>query len=118
MSHCLVCIMVRWILDLDLTSSIGSYFFENAAGEAVTVNGDRYCRNITEFLWPELINIGLEDIWFQLYGATPHFANETIALLSTKFPGCVISRNGGVNWSPSSCDLSPLDYFLWIYMKS
>ncbi|GFU32368.1 hypothetical protein TNCV_1314301 [Trichonephila clavipes] len=32
------------------------------------------------------------------------------------FPG--ISRFGPVNWPPRSCDLTPLDYFLWGYVKS
>ena len=73
---------------------------------------------ITEFLWPELMNIDLEDTWFQQDSAAPHFANETITLLYIKFPGRVISRNGDVNWAPRSCDLSPLDYFLWGYVKS
>lgn len=60
---------------------IGPYFFENASGEAVTVNGNRYRGMITEFLWPKLNNIDLKDMWFQQDGATPHFANQTIVLL-------------------------------------
>ncbi|CAH0551186.1 unnamed protein product [Brassicogethes aeneus] len=34
---------------------------------------------------------------------------------NTKFflCGCVISRFGDVNWPARSCDLTPLDYFLW-----
>ncbi|GFX23975.1 uncharacterized protein TNCV_2730801 [Trichonephila clavipes] len=30
----------------------------------------------------------------------------------------LISRFGSVNWPPRSCDLTPLDYFLWCYVKS
>ncbi|GFX90935.1 transposable element Tc3 transposase [Trichonephila clavipes] len=30
----------------------------------------------------------------------------------------LISRFGPVNWPPKSCDLTPLDYFLWGYVKS
>ncbi|GFX05585.1 putative DD41D transposase [Trichonephila clavipes] len=30
----------------------------------------------------------------------------------------LISRFGPVNWLPISCDLTPLDYFLWGYVKS
>ncbi|GFU11058.1 putative LOC100569746 [Trichonephila clavipes] len=33
-------------------------------------------------------------------------------------PQVVISRFGPVNWPPRSCDLTPLDYFLWGYVKS
>lgn len=38
-------------------------FFEIAAGEAV--NGDRYLRIITEFLWPKLRKVLLENIFQQ-----------------------------------------------------
>ncbi|GFW89436.1 HTH_Tnp_Tc3_2 domain-containing protein [Trichonephila clavipes] len=30
----------------------------------------------------------------------------------------LISRFGPVNWPPRSCDLTPLDYYLWGYVKS
>ncbi|GFT49164.1 putative DD41D transposase [Trichonephila clavipes] len=30
----------------------------------------------------------------------------------------LISRFGPVHWPPRSCDLTPLDYFLWGYLKS
>src|SRR5688500_6796994 len=34
------------------------------------------------------------------------------------FLGRVISRKGDIRWSSRSCDLSPLDYFLWGFLKS
>ena len=51
-------------------------------------------------------------------GATSHTARETIQLLHKKFPGRVLSRSGDQNWPPRSCDLTPLDFFLWGYLKS
>ena len=60
----------------------------------------------------------LGNMWFQQDGATSHTAHVTNALLKTKFDERVISRNGPVNWPPRSCDLTPLDYFLWGYVKS
>ncbi|GFX18259.1 hypothetical protein TNCV_4305601 [Trichonephila clavipes] len=42
----------------------------------------------------------------------------TIDLLKDTFGDCLISRFGPVNWPPRSCDLTPLDYFLWGYVKS
>ncbi|GFU62202.1 uncharacterized protein TNCV_2474331 [Trichonephila clavipes] len=42
----------------------------------------------------------------------------TINLLKDTFGDCLISRFGPVNWPPRSCDLTPLDYFLWGYVKS
>ncbi|GFT25725.1 putative LOC100569746 [Trichonephila clavipes] len=51
-------------------------------------------------------------------GATCHTARATIDLLKDTFGDRLISRFGPVNWPPISCDLTPLDYFLWDYVKS
>lgn len=96
---------------------IGPYFFENVAGNAVTVNGVRYREMVTEFLWPQLDGIDVENMFFQQDGATCHTAHETMVLLRTKFPDRVISRFGDQNWPPRSCDLTPMDFFLWGYLK-
>ena len=48
---------------------------------------------------------------------THHTANATINLLRTVFENRIISQNADVNWPPRSCDLSPLDYFLWETVK-
>ncbi|GFT28466.1 hypothetical protein TNCV_428801 [Trichonephila clavipes] len=42
----------------------------------------------------------------------------TIDLLKDTFGDHLISCFGPVNWPPRSCDLTPLDYFLWGYVKS
>ncbi|GFS58028.1 putative transposase [Trichonephila clavipes] len=95
---------------------IGPYFFKNDEGHNVTVNGDRYM--ITNFFIPELNNHDVRELWFQQDGATCHTARATIDLLKDTFGGRLISRFGPVNWPPRSCDLTPLDYFLWGYVKS
>ncbi|GFU42435.1 ankyrin repeat and fibronectin type-III domain-containing protein 1 [Trichonephila clavipes] len=69
---------------------IGPYFFKNDEGHNVTVND----------------------------GATCHTARATIDLLKDTFGDRLISRFGPVNGPPRSCDLTPLDYFLWGYVKS
>ncbi|GFW05742.1 uncharacterized protein TNCV_4627511 [Trichonephila clavipes] len=58
------------------------------------------------------------ELWFQKDGATCHTARATIDLLKDTFGDRLISRFGPVNWPPRSCDLTPLDYFLWGYVKS
>ncbi|GFX65465.1 uncharacterized protein TNCV_4735131 [Trichonephila clavipes] len=50
--------------------------------------------------------------------AQRHSACATIDLLKDTFGDRLISRFGPVNWPPRSCDLTPLDYFLWGYVKS
>ncbi|GFU04094.1 transposable element Tc3 transposase [Trichonephila clavipes] len=59
-----------------------------------------------------------DELWFQQDGATCHTARATIDLLKDTFGDRLISRFGPVNWPPRSCDLTPLDYFLWGYVKS
>ncbi|GFT56082.1 uncharacterized protein TNCV_811391 [Trichonephila clavipes] len=45
-------------------------------------------------------------------------AHATIDFLKGTFGDRLISCFGPVNWPPRSCDLTPLDYFLWGYVKS
>ncbi|CAK9801727.1 Transposable element Tc3 transposase [Anthophora quadrimaculata] len=97
---------------------IEPYIFRNENGQVVTVNGERYRAMITDFLWPQLDDLDLDDMWFQQDGATCHTSGVTLELLQEKFPGRVISRRSDVEWPPRSCDLTPLDFFLWGYVKS
>ncbi|GFV28482.1 putative LOC100569746 [Trichonephila clavipes] len=79
---------------------------------------DQYRAMITNFFIPELNNHDVQELWFQQDGATCHTARATIDLLKDTFGDRLISRFGPVNWPPRSCDLTPLDYFLWDYVKS
>ncbi|GFV53111.1 uncharacterized protein TNCV_881001 [Trichonephila clavipes] len=97
---------------------IGPYFFKNEEGHNVTVNGDRYRAMITNIFISELNNHDVQELWFQQDGATCHIALATIDLLKDTLVDRLISRFGPVNWPPRSCDLTPLDYFLWGYVKS
>ncbi|GFW90925.1 putative DD41D transposase [Trichonephila clavipes] len=81
-------------------------------------NGDRYRAMITNFFIPELNTRDVQELSFQQDGATCHTARITIDLLKDTFGDHLISRFGPVNWPPRSCDLTPLDYFLWGYVKS
>ncbi|GFV02442.1 uncharacterized protein TNCV_1023701 [Trichonephila clavipes] len=87
-------------------------------GHNVTVNGDRYRATITHFFIPELNNHDVQELWFEQDGATCHTALATIYLLKDTLGDRLISRFGPVNWPPRSCDLTPLDNFLWGYAKS
>ncbi|GFV31782.1 transposable element Tc3 transposase [Trichonephila clavipes] len=69
-------------------------------------------------VWCGLWAGGILELWFQQDGATCHTARATIDLLKDTLGDGLISRFGPVNWPPRSCDLTPLDYFLWGYVKS
>ncbi|GFS59139.1 putative LOC100569746 [Trichonephila clavipes] len=73
---------------------------------------------ITIFFIPELNNHYVQELWFQQDGATCPTARATSDLLKDTFGDRLISRFGPVNWPLRSCDLTPLDYFLWGYVKS
>ncbi|GFV33398.1 transposable element Tc3 transposase [Trichonephila clavipes] len=66
-------------------------------------------------------NVGIlstMELWFQQDGVTCHTASARLDLLKDTFGDRLISRFGPVNWPPRSCDLTPLDYFLFGYVKS
>ncbi|GFU71774.1 transposase [Trichonephila clavipes] len=86
--------------------------------EKLTVNGDRYRAMITNFFIHEFNNHDVQELWFQQGGATCHTARATIDLLKDTFGDRLYLRFGPVNWPPRSCDLTPLDYFLWGYVMS
>ncbi|GFV56214.1 putative transposable element [Trichonephila clavipes] len=73
---------------------------------------------ITNCFIPEFNNHDVQELWIQQDGATCHTASATIDLLKDTFGDRLISRFGPLNWPPRSCDLIPLDYFLWGYVKS
>lgn len=96
---------------------IGPYFFEDDNGQTVTVNGQRYHNLVTDFLIPKVNEMNVANLYFQQDGATCHTTRPNMEILRQKFPGRVISRYGDVEWPARSPDLSPLDFFLWGYLK-
>lgn len=99
---------------------IGPYFFENRQGQAITVTGVSYRRMLNDYFLPILREHPAysSQTWFQQDGATPHTARETMALLRDLFPNKLISRFADLPWPPRSPDLTPMDFFLWGYLKS
>ncbi|GFS80836.1 putative transposable element [Trichonephila clavipes] len=97
---------------------IGPYFFKNDEGHNVTVNGDRYRGMITNFFITELNNHDVKELWFQQDGATCHTVRATIGLFERHLWCPPNFTFWTVNWPQRSCDLTPLAYFLWGYVKS
>ena len=56
--------------------------------------------------------------WFQQDGATSHTSNVSLPRVREIFPGKLISRRGDINWPSRSPDLTPMDFFLWGFLKS
>ena len=55
---------------------------------------------------------------FQQNGATCNTARVLVELLRGEFGEYFISLLGLVNWPPRTCDLTPLDHFLWGCVKA
>ncbi|GFX90807.1 transposable element Tc3 transposase [Trichonephila clavipes] len=75
---------------------IGPYFFKNDEGRNVTFNGA-----VVPTRWRNMLHSSCHN-----------------RFIERMFGDRLISRFGPVNWPPRSCDLTPLDYFLWGYVKS
>lgn len=108
-SQCVVRIVAIGVID--------PFFFEDDDGKAVTTKAARYQAMLQDFLWPRLRNIDISEVYFQQDGAKAHTAQSTIDVIRTQFEERIISNRGPVNWPPRSCDLTPLDFFLWGYLK-
>jgi hypothetical protein len=88
------------------------YFFTG------NVNGDSYRQLIQGHLVPFLKqHHRFRQTTFQQDGATPHTAANTIELLQSFFHDQLIALGTNWEWPANSPDLSPLDYFLWGYIK-
>lgn len=97
---------------------IGPFFFETD-GEVKTVNSDRYLHLLRNKFILAVCRRGIHpaDIYFQHDRATPHTSGQVLGWLQ-KTSGCkLISFRTDCVWSPHSPDLSPLDFFLWGYLK-
>ena len=76
---------------------------------------------LSDELLPVVRNMTLMErilMWFQQDGAPPHFDRRVRAFLDTYLHNQWIGRQGPVPWPPRSADLTPLDFYLWGYLKS
>ena len=54
---------------------------------------------------------------FQQNGALPHWGLQVRQFLNDRFPERWIGRDGPIPWLSRSPDITPLDFFLWGYVK-
>ena len=57
------------------------------------------------------------DFTFQQDGASPHYSNIARNYLNEHLEGKWIGRRGAIEWPARSPDLTPLDFFLWGFLK-
>lgn len=93
---------------------IGPYVFEES------LNGERYLHFLQHTLPILLDGVDANQrdaIIFQQDGAPPHYTNEVREWLSLNYPTW-IGRGGPVAWPARSPDLSPMDFFVWGFLKN
>lgn len=91
---------------------IGTYFFEEA-GVTETVNSDRCCNMLENFLAKNRrIKYGAwESFWLQLDGATAHTTRRSRSIRQEIVQGQVVSLYAPIQWPTCSPDLSPCGFF-------
>ena len=57
------------------------------------------------------------NIWLSQDNATCHTAEAILDVLRPVFEDRIISRRADVVWPSRSCDLTPLDHYLWAAVK-
>ena len=93
---------------------VGPFFFDG------NVNGERYLNLINNFVLPQLLRVyngDIERIWWAQDGATAHRTRAVRDRLIELFRRNVISLGHDIEWPARSPDLTPLDFFLWGYLK-
>ena len=97
---------------------MGPFFFNR------NVNARAYKEMLEQFAFPGIARaFGLyagpifQNIWWFQDGAPAHSSLEIRRLLRTKFQNRVVALHHPVEWPPRSPDLTPLDFFLWGYLK-
>ncbi|GBN37985.1 hypothetical protein AVEN_157942-1 [Araneus ventricosus] len=58
-----------------------------------------------------------EGVISQQHGAPPHYGNIVREFLDTTFSQRWIDRGAIMAWPPLSTDITPLDFYLWGYVK-
>jgi len=91
---------------------IGPYFFDQ------NVNSNNYMEMLEGYFWPIIKRKRLASkIYFQQDGAPAHYSLIVRDWLNNKLPNRWIGRRGPIEWAARSPDLTPLDFFLWGYVK-
>jgi hypothetical protein len=92
---------------------IGPYFFAEE-----TINSKNYLKMLNNFFYLFLLKKSIATkIIFQQDGASSHRSKKVTEWLNKKFPNKWIGRRSALEWVHRSPDLTPLDFFLWGYVK-
>ncbi|OZI14502.1 hypothetical protein CE195_08265, partial [Sodalis-like symbiont of Philaenus spumarius] len=84
-----------------------------------TINAIVYLDMVQQFLIPQINEDDEErNVYFMQDGAPPHYLTDVKDFLNDHFSGQWIGRDAPIAWSPRSPDPTPLDFFLWGFIKA
>ncbi|KAJ4446658.1 hypothetical protein ANN_13355 [Periplaneta americana] len=95
----------------DKQQVIGPFFFSEK-----TVCGTTYLDMLEQFFFPQIEQLQ-PNILFQQDCTPPHWFSDVRTNLDNMFPCRRNGRGGPIAWPPRSPDLTPLEFFLWSYVK-
>ena len=97
---------------------IGPYFFEHE-GTVATINSERYLTMMRDLMLPKLQQqTRFRTFIFQQDDPPPHVSRDVKQFLTDSFGyQKIISRGFPKEWPAQSPDLSPLDFWLWSFLK-
>ena len=110
-----------WIGMIGDGTLLGPFFFQQ------NINGERYLQMINDQIVPVLDererfrrqqNGRFRHLWWAQDGAPPHRSRVVMARLQELFGDRIVALNQPVEWPPRSPDLTPLDFFVWGYLKT
>ena len=104
---------VLWV-GLIKDNIIGPFFFDSS------VTGDVYVNLLKRSVWPALralMGDEIDLVYFQQDGASAHYSKVARRWLDHTFKERWIGRAGPIPWPARSPDLSPLDFWLWGYLR-
>lgn len=93
---------------------IGPHFFNEHLNSHIY---NDFLRNELENYLEELPVNEYVSVMFQQDGAPSHNAHINVQYLNERFGANWIGTNGPIRWPARSPDLTPLDFFLWAYLK-
>jgi hypothetical protein len=96
---------------------IGPIFFD------APLTSENYLEALNTTIFPYIVSLhssqmNAKHLIFQQDGAPPHFGAQVRDALNSYLPEKWIGRRGCIDWPPKSPDLTPIDYFLWVYLKN
>jgi hypothetical protein len=90
---------------------VGTVFFADA-----TVPSSNYLDMLEKNVYPQLQELQ-PAVFFQQDGATSRCSLTVRASLNQHFPNRLTGCAGPISWPTRSPDITPCDFFLWVYVK-